>query len=135
MRIANCYVEPNRVRKSIGAETSFAVDLSDRAAVLHELEQIASLVEQRLEQHSTRGRTLTLKIKFSDYQQITRSKTMPDYTRSLDIIITTATALFESIELENRSIRLLGIALSNLENVKQTQVIQLPLFEYVVNEL
>ncbi|MBN3924166.1 MAG: hypothetical protein HWQ37_13660 [Nostoc sp. NMS4] len=40
-----------------------------------------------------------------------------------------AKALFESIDLENRSIRLLGISLSNLDNAKQTQVIQLPLFE------
>lgn len=89
------------------------------------------LVEQRLEQHFIRERTLTLKIKFSDYQQITRSKTMPDYTRDWETIITTATALFESVEFENRSVRLLGIALSNLEKAKATQVIQLPLFEYV----
>ncbi|BAY20075.1 DinB protein (plasmid) [Anabaenopsis circularis NIES-21] len=128
-------VEPNRVRKSVGAETSFAVNLSDRAVLLHELEQIAQIVQQRLEQNSTRGRTLTLKIKFSDYQQITRSKTLPNYTRELDTIITTATELFEAVEKENRSIRLLGIALSNLENAKQTPIIQLPLFEYVVNEL
>jgi DNA polymerase-4 len=52
------------------------------------------------------------------------------YTRDMEAILTTATVLFESVELENRSVRLLGIALSNLENVKQTQVIQLPLFEY-----
>jgi DNA polymerase-4 len=122
-------VEPNRVRKSIGAETSFAMDLRDRRQMLHELEQIASFVQQRLEQNSTRGRTLTLKIKFSDYQQITRSKTLPNYTRDLETIIATATALFETVELENRSVRLLGIALFNLENAKQTQVIQLPLFE------
>ncbi|MBU7587515.1 MAG: DNA polymerase IV [Nostoc sp. TH1S01] len=128
-------VEPNRVRKSVGAETSFAVNLSDRLQMLYELEQIAQIVQQRLEQNSTRGRTLTLKIKFSDYQQITRSKTLPDYTRDLDTIIITATELFEVVELENRSIRLLGIALSNLENAKQTLIIQLPLFEYVVNEL
>jgi DNA polymerase-4 len=124
-------VEPNRVRKSVGAETSFAVDLSDRHQMIHELEQIAQIVEQRLEQHSTRGRTLTLKIKFSDYQQITRSKTMPYYTREFDVIFTTATELFEAVELEHRSIRLLGIALSNLENAKPTQVIQLPLFTYL----
>ncbi len=53
------------------------------------------------------------------------------YTRDMEAILTTATVLFESVELENRSVRLLGIALSNLENVKQTQVIQLPLFEYI----
>lgn len=121
-------VEPNRVRKSIGAETSFAKDLSDRRQMLFELEQVAHNVEQRLKQHQTRGRTLTLKIKFSDYQQITRSKTMPDFTSEFDVILTTATKLFEAVELENRSIRLLGISLSNLENRKQIEVIQLPLF-------
>ncbi|ODG96205.1 hypothetical protein A4S05_19530 [Nostoc sp. KVJ20] len=54
---------------------------------------------------------------------------MPYYTRELDAIITTATALFEAAEIENRSIRLLGISLSKLDNAKQTQVIQLPLFQ------
>lgn len=53
-------VEPNRVRKSIGAETSFAKDLSNRDEMLQELEQIAQIVEQRLEEHETQGRTLTL---------------------------------------------------------------------------
>jgi DNA polymerase-4 len=54
---------------------------------------------------------------------------MPYYTRELDAIISTATALFKVVEMENRSIRLLGISLSNLDNAKQTQVIQLPLFQ------
>jgi DNA polymerase IV len=124
-------VEANRVRKSIGAETSFTVDKSDYSQMLLELEQIVQIVQQRLEQHQARGRTVTLKIKFSDYQQITRSKSLAKYTCDLETIIATATALFETIELENRSIRLLGISLSNLESAKQTQVIQLPLFEYV----
>nr|WP_269456235.1 hypothetical protein [Nostoc sp. NIES-3756] len=67
-------------------------------------------------------------MKFSNDQQITCSKTLPNYIRESETIIATATALFEAVELENRSIRLLGIYLSNLENEKQTQVIQLPLF-------
>jgi DNA polymerase-4 len=122
-------VEANRVRKSIGAETSFAQDLSDISQMLQELEQIAQIVEQRLEQHETRGRTLTLKVKFSDYHQITRSTTMLAPISELSTIFEIAKALFESIDLENRSIRLLGISLSNLDNAKQTQVIQLPLFQ------
>ncbi|WP_320073247.1 hypothetical protein [Nostoc sp. MG11] len=122
-------VEANRVRKSIGAETSFARDLSDHSEMLQELEQIAQIVEQRLEQHETRGRTLTLKVKFSDYQQLTRSKTMLAPISELSRIFEIAKALFESIDPENRSIRLLGISLSNLDNAKQTQVIQLPLFQ------
>ncbi|MEH2187961.1 MAG: DNA polymerase IV [Nostoc sp.] len=122
-------VEANRVRKSIGAETSFAQDLSDVGQMLQELDQIAQIVEQRLEQHETRGRTLTLKVKFSDYQQLTRSKTMLAPISELSTIFEIAKALFESIDLENRSIRLLGISLSNLDNAKQLQAIQLPLFQ------
>ncbi len=122
-------VEANRVRKSIGAENSFANDLSDVGQMLQEIEQIASVVEQRLEQHETRGRTLTLKVKFSDYRQITRSKTAIAPISEVDTIFEIAKILFLSIDLENRSIRLLGISLSNLDNAKQTQVIQLPLFQ------
>ncbi|WP_242054396.1 DNA polymerase IV [Nostoc sp. FACHB-888] len=122
-------VEANRVRKSVGAETSFAQDLSDVGQMLQELEQIAQIVEQRLDQHETRGRTLTLKVKFFDYHQITRSKTMLAPISELSTIFEIAKALFELIDLENRSIRLLGISLSNLDNQKQSQAIQLPLFQ------
>jgi len=122
-------VEPNRVRKSIGAETSFAQDLSDRSSMLLELEQIAQIVKQRLDQHQTSGRTLTLKVKFSDYQQITRSKTLMGSISELSAIITLAMELFETIELEDRGVRLLGISLSNLDKIKSAQLIQLSLFE------
>ncbi len=121
-------VEPNRIRKSIGAETSFAVDLSDRASMLLELEQIAQVLKQRIDRHQASGRTLTLKVKFSDYQQITRSKTSLVPISDLSAISLIAKTLFEGIELENRSIRLLGISLSNLDNVKDSVVIQLALF-------
>ncbi|WP_375505759.1 hypothetical protein [uncultured Nostoc sp.] len=83
----------------------------------------------RLEQHETRVRTLTLKVKFSDYHQITRSKTMLAPIGELSTIFEIAKTLFLSIDLENRSIRLLGISLSNLDNAKQSQAIQLPLFQ------
>ena len=124
-------VEPNRIRKSIGAETSFAEDLSDRAIMLTEIETIAQTVKQRLESHQTGGRTLTLKVKFANYQQITRSKTVTDSIRELDTILTVANELFRAIDLDNRSIRLLGISLSNLDNIKPSQVLQLPLFELI----
>ncbi len=124
-------VEPNRIRKSIGAETSFAQDLGDRAIMLQEIETIAQTVKQRLESHQTGGRTLTLKVKFANYQQITRSKTVTDSIRELDKILTVANELFGAIDLDNRSIRLLGISLSNLDNIKPPQVLQLPLFELI----
>ncbi len=122
-------VEPNRIRKSIGAETSFAVDLSDRSSMLLELEQIAQIVQQRLELPQTRGRTITVKVKFSDYQQITRSKTSLTPINELNKIIIIARTLFEGIEMGERGVRLLGISLSNLDNIKSDQLIQLSLFE------
>ena len=121
-------VEPNRIRKSIGAETSFAQDLRDRSQMLREIEQIAQILKQRIDKHQASGRTLTLKVKFSNYQQITRSKTSLVPISDLSAISLIAKTLFEGIELENRSIRLLGISLSNLDNVKDSVVIQLALF-------
>ena len=107
-------VEANRVRKSVGAETSYAQDLSDQAVMLHELETIAQTVYQRLERHQTGGRTITLKVKFANYQQITRSRTVISEIREVATIVTLAQALFEAVNLEGRHVRLLGISLSNL---------------------
>ncbi|BAS59683.1 DNA polymerase IV [Leptolyngbya boryana] len=107
-------VEANRVRKSLGAETSFAQDLTDRAVMLHELATIAQDVCHRLEQHQAKGRTLTLKVKFGNYQQITRSRTLLNPICELGIVTSLAQELFEAVDLEGRSVRLLGISLSNL---------------------
>ena len=74
------------------------------------------------------NRTLTLKVKFADYQQITRSHTFTDSINSLDTILSQALALLEIIELEDRSIRLLGLSLSNLDRAKKLQIVQLSLF-------
>ena len=122
-------VEANRVRKSIGAENSFAEDLRDKATIITKLEQIAVTLVERIERHQASGRTLTLKVKFSDYQQITRSRTFESCINSLDTIITEAVELLEIVELEGKSIRLLGISLSNLDGASRKEIIQLSLFE------
>ena len=142
----NRAVEANRIRKSIGAENSFAENLTDEETILIKLKQIArqsvagvppvvgtvevavTLVE-RIERHQASGRTLTLKVKFSNYQQITRSRTFDNGINSLDTIVTEAVKLLEIVELRDRSIRLLGISLSNLDNQKKSRIVQLSLFE------
>lgn len=97
---------------------------------MSELEQIAQILKERIDKHQSGGRTLTLKVKFSDYQQITRSRTLDFPIKDLSVIITEAKALFKSIELDNRNIRLLGLALSNLDNAQTSQIIQLSLFTF-----
>ena len=81
---------------------------------LHLNPTIAQTVYQRLERHQTGGRTITLKVKFANYQQITRSRTVMSEIREVATIVALAQALFEAVNLEGRRVRLLGISLSNL---------------------
>jgi DNA polymerase IV len=106
-------VDPHRIRRSIGAETSFALDLIDRPTVLTELEAIAQTVVTRLQHH--RGRTLTLKVKYADYQQITRSRTLTTPIVGMGMVLAIAQELLAAVDVEEKKVRLLGITISNLE--------------------
>lgn len=108
-------VQPNRIRKSIGAENSFDPDLDNRAAVLTALEEIAETLKQRLESKQTAGRTLTLKVKYADYQQVTRSKTMAAPIANLDVMLGLAEELLTLTAINHKPVRLLGLTLSNLD--------------------
>lgn len=110
-------VQPNRIRKSIGAENSFEPDLTDRSTIFNEITVIAEILKRRLDNKQTCGRTLTLKVKYADYQQITRSKTWPQPTSNLDTILTAAQELLALTEAEHKPVRLLGLALSNLNEL------------------
>lgn len=90
-------VEANRIRKSVGVETSFAEDLSDPMRMVQELEAIAQTLKQRLDRHQASGRTLTLKVKFADYQQVTRSRTLMTSIGEVDAIASLALVLFSAI--------------------------------------
>ncbi|OKH35353.1 DNA polymerase IV [Calothrix sp. HK-06] len=122
-------VEANRVRKSIGAETSFTQDLSDKQSILSELQEIAIILKQRIDKHQASGRTITLKIKFSNYRQITRSKTLLAPINDLETIGAKAIELLESVDLNEQTIRLLGISVSNLDN--DDDFVDLPLLKFL----
>ena len=124
-------VQPNRIRKSIGAENSYDPDLIDRARILTELEAIAQTLKQRMDTKQSRGRTLTLKLKYSDYQQVTRSRTLTEPIDELHEILDIATELLSLTEVENKPVRLLGLALSNLGEEIVEEYVQLSLgFSY-----
>lgn len=125
----NRIVEPNRIRKSIGAETSFTKDLDDPQIMLLELETITQTVQHRLESYQALGRTITLKVKFADIQQITRSKTVMAAIGEALAISQLAKELLAAIPLQGRSVRLLGISLSNLDYPQKPLPVQLCLFD------
>ncbi|WP_051482698.1 hypothetical protein [Synechocystis sp. PCC 7509] len=125
----NRIVEPNRLRKSIGAETSFTKDLDDPQVILLELETIAVTIQHRLESYQVLGRTITLKVKFAHYERITRSKTVTAAVGKAEAISQVAKELLVAVSLEGRSVRLLGISLSNLDCATESKPVQLCLFE------
>ena len=107
-------VNPNRVRKSIGAEISYDPDLENRAEIEKALAAIALEVHQRLSKYGAQGRTVTLKVKLADYRQMTRSRTLFKSITSESEILELSLELLKSVELSGEKVRLLGITLSSL---------------------
>ncbi|MBV7269687.1 DNA polymerase IV [Winogradskyella luteola] len=115
--IHNSEVKPNRIRKSLAAERTFSENLSSEIFMLKKLEHIAEEVTKRLNKSKVAGKTVTLKIKYSDFTLQTRSKTLPYYISEKAVIIDAAKDLLYQDKLKN-SVRLLGISLSNLNTDK-----------------
>lgn len=111
-------VEPHRETKSVGAEDTFQVDLTSFEEMTAELEKISMVVHDRLLKHDLKGRTITLKIKYSDFKQITRNHSFAKPVNDLQIISETAEKLLQLTDMENVKVRLLGISLSNFGEVK-----------------
>ena len=110
-------VKPNRIRKSLAAERTFSENLSSEVFMLEKLEHIAEEVSRRLSKSNVAGKTITLKIKYSDFTLQTRSKTLPYFISDKSILLENAKELLYQDKLNN-SVRLLGISLSNLNTNK-----------------
>ena len=114
-------VKPHRIPKSVGAERTFNENLSSEIFMLQRLEHIAEELERRLKKSKIAGKTITLKIKYSDFTLNTRSKTVSYFISDKSLILETAKELLYQEELQN-SVRLLGISLSNLNTEKKSTV-------------
>ena len=108
-------VEVNQERKSVGTEITFEKDLKTTFEVVAELYKIEKELMERIGEAGTTGRTITLKIKFADFRQITRSRTLPGFIRSFEDLHREVTGIRKTIDLVNTSIRLMGVSISNLE--------------------
>ena len=115
--IHNSEVKPHRTRKSLGAERTFNENISSEIYMLEKLENIAEEIERRLNKSDVAGKTVTLKIKYSDFSLQTRSKTINYFISGKDLILEIAKELLYQEKMKN-SVRLLGISLSNLNTDK-----------------
>ena len=106
-------VNPNRIRKSVGAERTFSQDIDSEGFMLDKLDGIADELENRMIQSDNKGKTVTIKLKYSDFTQQTRSKTIDDYLQTKEEIFPIIEELLYQKEIE-KSVRLLGISITNL---------------------
>ena len=106
-------VEPDRAVKSISHEETYAHDLHDHDALAHEALRLGDAVAARLRAAGVAGRTVSIKVRFHDFNTITRSSTLASPTDLGTELTRTATALLEQID-PGPGVRLFGIAVSNL---------------------
>ena len=127
--IHNSAVKPNRIAKSVAAEHTFNENLTSEIFMVEKLERIAAELENRLKKYNISGKTVTLKIKYSDFTTQTRSKTLPYFIADKGLLLETAKELLFQ-ERMKESVRLLGVSLNNLNTeIKKTVVVQLK-FEF-----
>lgn len=107
-------VEPHRVRKSVGAENTFETDLSDIDEMKERLYEVAGTIERRMSRIPTSGRTVTLKVRYDNFEIATRSTTLPNDVQEAVEIYNTASSMLGLTEVRVRKVRLLGISVSNL---------------------
>ena len=111
--VHNSAVKPHHIPKSIGAERTFEQNLASELFLLEKLEALGGLIEERLQKAKASGKTVTLKIKYSDFVVQTRQKTLSYFIASAPLIVEEAKELLYQEKLAN-SVRLLGISISQL---------------------
>lgn len=112
--VDNRAVVPNRMRKSIGKETTLDEDCADKGEMMIVLSKLAERVAGLVAGHNTGGQTLTLKVRYDDFQSVTRSHTQADPIGDAESIFLLAELLLDKTEAGQRPVRLLGLTVSNL---------------------
>jgi DNA polymerase-4 len=120
--IHNSEVKPDRISKSVAAEQTFDTNLSSEIFMMEQLENIATILERRLKKNNISGKTVTLKIKYSDFTQQTRSKTLLYFIADKGLILETVKELLYQERMKD-SVRLLGISLNNLNTEEKKAVV------------
>jgi DNA polymerase-4 len=118
-------VNPHRLRKSIGAERTFSEDLHEPAAMREKVSELAALVFRHMSEKQNFGRTVTLKLKTPDFRIFNRSRSFSSELRRMEDLEQAALGLLEEHAAAVGPVRLLGVAVSNLEREQLGAGIQL----------
>lgn len=110
----NREVKAHRIRKSIGKERTFSEDVEELSWIHNFLEELAEKISKSMKKKKMAGKTVTLKVRYDDFETLTRSTSFSHYINKGEDIAETAKSLLEQTEVGKRKVRLLGITLSNL---------------------
>lgn len=111
--------EPDR---SVGAEETFARDISDRAGIVRELLRLSERTAGRARSSHVLGRTVSIKVRFADFTTITRSRTLPEPTDVAQVVYDTACRLYDALGIDGSPLRLVGVRIEGLVDVASTPV-------------
>ncbi|TVQ00781.1 MAG: DNA polymerase IV [Balneolaceae bacterium] len=112
--IDNRRVKPNRIRKSIGKERTFSDDIADLTWIYDFLDQLAGKIAASMQAMNAAGKTITLKVRYKNFETVTRSQTLHHYTNQAGEIADIAKKLILETDAGEREVRLLGISISTL---------------------
>ncbi len=110
-------VSPDRPTKSVSVEDTFAQDTNDLELLDDEIERLTAMLMRRLERHALVGRTLTLKVKYCDFTQVTRSESPGVLLTTANDVTGMAQALLRKTDAAEHAVRLLGISISNFGEI------------------
>jgi DNA polymerase-4 len=120
-------VKPHRIRKSIGKERTFSEDIDNLGWIHSFLRELAEEVAENMESKQVAGKTVTLKVRYADFETISRRTSFSHHIHAATDIAETAINLLDQTEVGDRKVRLLGITLSNLNINKLGRFHQLEL--------
>ena len=120
-------VQSHSVRKSISVENTFLTDLDQTEDMMTELAEIAADLQRRIERADNPGRTLTLKVKYADFQTVTRSKTLDHDIVTTHEMLAWAKPLLADTDALTKKVRLLGLGVSNLRRELEQQALEIVL--------
>jgi DNA polymerase IV len=114
--VDNHEVRSNRIRKSVAAENTFLSDLTELDELLAELQPLIEKVWRHCEDHGARGRTVTLKVKYADFEQISRSRTTLGTIASRGELESASAELLKALFPLEKAVRLLGVSISGFRS-------------------
>lgn len=120
-------VVPDRERKSYGSENTFERDVSDRSAILAELSDLVDQVWEDRVRIGRGGRTITLKAKYADFRQVTRSRTLDEPPADRDAVMSVVTGLLDGLLPLQKPLRLVGVTASGLVGDEVPSAVQMAL--------